>query len=194
MSAHQAERRSRHREPPASSALTLPAPLRSATVSGIAYTNRTGKPVEPERWSDISWIAVLLCLLKIPFQWPWCYLSAKSMHAHRGNMTHLRLTLNGMDKWTALLAHALQVSELTDHDSLVNKHLPKHHEDKQHVRVKNEYLSRVLGEEFWHGQGDYDAWLPQSTMAFVKKVFYKLNTSCVRASARAVPPRARAPT
>ncbi|KAG8456994.1 hypothetical protein KFE25_006606 [Diacronema lutheri] len=143
----------------------------------VAYKNRTDKPVQPIAWSDISWLAVFICLCKMPFYWPWCYFSHSAMHSHRGNMTHLRLCLNGMDHWTALLAHVLTIGGLTDHDSLVNKHLPKHHEEMQHSRIKNEYLSSALGEDFVHGLGDYDGWIPQSNMRFFEKIFRTLNTS-----------------
>jgi hypothetical protein len=161
----------------------------TAQNTWVAYENKTDKPVDPVWWSDISWLAIFICLLKVPFLWPWCYFSSAKMHAHRGNMTHLRLCLNGMDKWTAILAHALTISGLTDHDSLVNKHLPTHHEKLQHVRVKNVYLSKALGEDFYQGLGDYDSWLPQASCDFVARAFHALNTSYAACFPSLVPAR-----
>lgn len=150
------------------------------------------KPIEAYQWGDVSWLALLICILRIPLNWPHALWNAESLRAHRGNLIHLRMTWLGMEKWAAMMAHVVSVAGLTDKNYLGTHKVP-HKDLPMHTRIRNDYLSHVFGHDFYVGEGDYDAWLSKEAYAQITKTFERLNKACVVARARArARPRAHA--
>mmetsp|Transcript_2362 Transcript_2362/g.6894 ORF Transcript_2362/g.6894 Transcript_2362/m.6894 type:complete len:635 (+) Transcript_2362:104-2008(+) len=132
--------------------------------------------LEPFQWSDISWIALFLCILKLPMYWPWKYFNKDLRRAYQGHLIHMKMCWLGMEKWAAVSAHIVSVVGLADKNYLGTHNIP-HRDLPKHTRVKNRYLSKVYGYDFYVGECDYDSWISLENHINIDAFFEWLNAA-----------------
>jgi len=135
---------------------------------------RRKEKLEPYLWSDISWLALFICILKMPTYWPRSIWNPQVRAAAFANRIHMYMTWHGMEKWAAMMAHVVSVAGLTDKNYLGTHSIP--HKDLPKLkRIKNEYLSSVYGHDFYMGEGDYDSWISEANYRRIDRVFTWMN-------------------
>lgn len=100
-------------------------------------------------------------------------------HDEFATLSHLKMTLEGMEAWTAMLAHVLGVGTLADtdyySDKIVAHDQPGWDNRRTHRREVDRYLTKVFGKEFVVGVGDYDSWVSAPERAIARRMFQLLN-------------------
>jgi hypothetical protein len=129
---------------------------------------------------ELAWLAMFITLLRLPFEFVMSLFSKEWRATYASSCVHLRLCREGLDPWHAMVIHALPVSSLTERVYLKRALVPSRANPPKHTheRVKVEYLSKIFGQHFEVGEGDYDGFVGPTAHKIVDGFFDWLKNRC----------------
>ena len=111
-------------------------------------------------WIPQAWFAILASLLQIVLYAPLALFSTQVYEAWIGARILLRMALWGMEPWAANVALLFGLGNLFEGIRLEQCSVPIRETQGKHQRIRNSFMSDVLGSDFIMGEGDYDQWMP----------------------------------
>ncbi|CAE7580068.1 Alox15b [Symbiodinium sp. CCMP2592] len=107
-----------------------------------------------------AWLAILVSVLQIFLYAPLALFSNIYYDRWVGAKILLRMCWLGMEPWTANIALLFGMGNLHQTLRLQECSVPSKRLQGSHQRVRNSFMSDVLGSDFIMGEGDYDYWMP----------------------------------
>ena len=107
-----------------------------------------------------AWLAISVALLQIVLYAPLALLSRSWYEAWVGARILLRMSWLGMEPWAANIALMFGLGNLFCGTLLQQCSVPSSKTQGSHQRIRNAFMSEVLGSDFIMGEGDYDQWMP----------------------------------
>ena len=119
-------------------------------------------PNEGLQWGCVpqAWLAILVSVLQILLYAPLALFSNIYYDRWVGARILLRMCWLGLEPWTANIALLFGMGNLRQTLKLQECSIPSKRLQGSHRRVRNSFMSDVLGSDFIMGEGDYDYWMP----------------------------------